>query len=288
MKRELKFIIFDSYPKESREQFDHVGMCLAGKLYANMLVKYLPESKYEIVYSSDAGVQMPDNADLATCDGVLWPGCNLTVYHEHDERVTKILDLVRRAYKVGVPQFGSCWGMQIAVYAAGGKVAPNPKGREMGVARKIHLTEEGRSHPMYDGKIAVFDGFISHDDEITELPAGGKWLASNDFSRVQAVAVEHENGIFWATQYHPEYDLHELARLIVARAERLTKAGFFKNQNDLDRYVEQLETIYNDPSRKDIAWQLAIDEHVLNDSIRQREFVNWLEKIVLPKAASKD
>jgi GMP synthase (glutamine-hydrolysing) len=178
--------------------------------------------------------------------------------------------------------------MQIAVYAAGGKVAPNPKGREMGVARKIHLTEEGRSHPMYDGKIAVFDGFISHDDEITELPAGGKWLASNDFSRVQAVAVEHENGIFWATQYHPEYDLHELARLIVARAERLTKAGFFKNQNDLDRYVEQLETIYNDPSRKDIAWQLAIDEHVLNDSIRQREFVNWLEKIVLPKAASKD
>jgi GMP synthase (glutamine-hydrolysing) len=287
MKKELKFIIIDAYPKESREQFEHVGMCTAGKLYANMLLKYLPEAKYEIVFSSEPGVSLPGEAELAKYAGVLWPGCNLTVYHEQDERVSKILDMVKRAYKIGVPQFGSCWGAQIAVYAAGGKVAPNPKGREMGLARKIHLTDDGRNHPMYDGKAVVFDGYISHDDEITELPAGGKWLASNEFSRVQAVAVEHENGVFWATQYHPEYDLHELARLIVARSARLIHAGFFKDQQDMDRYVEQLETIHSEPGRKDLCWQLAIDEQVLDDSIRQREFINWLEKIVLPKAALK-
>lgn len=281
MKTEPKFVIVDGYPKESREQFEQVGMTIAGKLYVNMLLKYLPEAKCEIFYSSDAGVRLPDEKELKGYAGVLWPGCNLTVYHEQDERVRKILDLVKRAYRVGVPQFGTCWGAQIAVYAAGGKVAPNPKGREMGLARKVYLTEEGRRHPMYDGKSLVFDGFISHDDEITELPAGGKWLASNEFSRVQAVAVEHEQGAFWATQYHPEYDLHEVARLIVARAERLIRAGFFREQQDLDRYVDQLETIFRDPSRKDLRWQLAIDEQVLDDTIRQREFVNWLEKLVL-------
>jgi len=281
MKTEPKFVIVDGYPKESREQFEQVGMTIAGKLYVNMLLKYLPEAKCEIFYSSDAGVRLPDEKELKGYAGVLWPGCNLTVYHEQDERVRKILDLVKRAYRVGVPQFGTCWGAQIAVYAAGGKVAPNPKGREMGLARKVYLTEEGRRHPMYDGKSLVFDGFISHDDEITELPAGGKWLASNEFSRVQAVAVEYEQGAFWATQYHPEYDLHEVARLIVARAERLIRAGFFREQQDLDRYVDQLETIFRDPSRKDLRWQLAIDEQVLDDTIRQREFVNWLEKLVL-------
>jgi GMP synthase (glutamine-hydrolysing) len=248
-----------------------------------MVRKYLPEAKCEIVYSSDPGVVLPGEAEIAKYAGVLWPGCNLTVYHQQDERVTKILDMVKAAYKVGVPQFGSCWGAQIAVYAAGGKVAANPKGREMGLARKIYLTDDGRNHPMYDGKAMVFDGYISHDDEITEMPAGGKWLAGNEFSRVQAVAVEHEQGVFWATQYHPEYDLHDLARLIVARAERLIRAGFFKDQQDVDRYVEQLETIYSDPSRRDLRWQLAVDEHVLDDSIRQREFINWLEKIVIPK-----
>src|SRR6266403_1796200 len=60
-----------------------------------------------------------------------------------------------------VPSFGSCWAAQMAVVAAGGMVRANPRGREMGIARKIALTPEGRGHPLYAGKGAVFDAFIS-------------------------------------------------------------------------------------------------------------------------------
>ena len=202
----LRLLIIDGYPEPNRKQFESLGMTLAGKLYAKLLLQHLPNARYDIIYSSDSGNHLPDEKGLEKYDGILWPGCNLTVYHDHDERVTKMVDLVKRGYEVGVPQFGSCWAAQIAIYAIGGKVAVNPKGREMGVARKIHLTEEGVNHPMYEGKPLVFDGFISHDDEIVELPLGAKWLASNDFTNIQAVAVEHKNGIFWATQYHPEYN----------------------------------------------------------------------------------
>ena len=52
--------------------------------------------------------------------------------------------------------------MQMAAVAAGGEVRKNPHGREMGFARKLRLTAEGRVHPMYEGKPDVFDGFISH------------------------------------------------------------------------------------------------------------------------------
>jgi GMP synthase (glutamine-hydrolysing) len=284
MARQFKFIIVDGYPIESREQFEQVGMKLAAYLYRDLLLKYLPQAKYDVFFSSDPGVDLPTEKALSQYDGILWPGCNLTVYHENDERVTKILDLVQSAYKIGVPQFGSCWGAQIAVYAAGGKVAPNPKGREMGVARKIYLTEEGKKHPMFAGKSGVFDGYISHDDEITELPPGAKWLAGNDFSKVQAVAVEHQKGVFWATQYHPEYDLHQVARLIVAREDRLLKYGFFKSKADVASYVERLEAVHADPQRKDLRWQLAIDDDLMDDSIRHREFINWLEKVVLPQS----
>lgn len=62
------------------------------------------------------------------------------------------MKLSRDAYEIGLPQFGSCWAAQIAVYAAGGKVAANPKGREMGIARKIYLTDAGRIHPLMEGK----------------------------------------------------------------------------------------------------------------------------------------
>ena len=58
----------------------------------------------------------------------------------------------------------------MAVVAAGGTVRANPRGREMGIARKIALTPEGRGHPLYAGKGSVFDAFISHVDEITHLP----------------------------------------------------------------------------------------------------------------------
>ena len=139
--------------------------------------------------------------DLKKYDAILWPGCNLTVYHDHDENVTKLVDLARDGFKVGLEQFGSCWAAQLAVYVAGGEVKPNPKGREMGVARKISLTDEGKKHPMYDGKTAVFDGFISHDDIITKLPEGSKNLASNDFTEVQAVEVVYENDEFFHKFY---------------------------------------------------------------------------------------
>lgn len=273
----MKFVIVDGYPKESRDQFDRVGMTLAGVLYKNMLQKYLPDGQCDIFYSSDPGVDLPGESELKNYDGVLWPGCNLTVYHTHDERVTKILDLVDRAYSAGLPQFGSCWAAQIAVYVAGGKVEANPKGREMGIARKIRLTDAGRNHPMYAGKPVVFEGFISHDDEITALPPGAEHLAGNGFSNVQAVAVKYKNGSFWATQYHPEYDLHEMARLIVAREEKLIKYGFFNSAEDVAKYVADLEALFAEPSRKDLRWKYAIDDDVLDDGVRQREFINWLK-----------
>ncbi len=284
MSNKLKFLIIDGYPKVSRDQFEEVGMTPAGKLYAQLLLKHLPEAEYNIVYTSEPGVTPSDIEGLKEYTAILWPGCNLTVYHDHDERVTKMVNLCKNGFEMGLEQFGSCWAAQLAVYVAGGEVKPNPKGREMGVARKMFLTEAGKKHPMYQGKTEVFDGFISHDDMITKLPEGTTCLASNDFTEVQAVEVIYENGVFWSTQYHPEYNLYELARLIIAREEKLTREGYFNSHEDMMDFVEDLETIYKDPSHKDLRWKLAIDDDLLSDDIRELEFANWLKNRVISNA----
>ena len=54
-----------------------------------------------------------------------------------------------RTFETGVSSFGSCWGLQIAAVACGGKVELNPNGREVGVGRKVMLSGEGRDHPMF-------------------------------------------------------------------------------------------------------------------------------------------
>lgn len=285
MSKRLRFFILDGYPQESRDQFNEVGMRLAGVLYEDLVHDYLPDAECDIWYSSGPDAPPPpDVAALSQYDGVIWPGCNLTVYHTQDPRVTVQLDLARRAYALGVPQFGSCWGIQVAVVAAGGEVAAHPKGREMGVARYIQVSDAGKTHPMFRGKPPVFCHFVSHDDHVVRLPDCAVRLAGNYHSEVQAVAVTYQKGVFWATQYHPEYNLHEVARLIVAREPKLLSQHFFRDHDDLTQYVERLETLHADPDRKDIRWQLGIDDDIVSHEIRTCEFRNWLDAIVLPKA----
>lgn len=272
-----RFLIIDGYPKQSREEFDSSGMMYAGKLYAKMLLTYLPDADYDILYSSDPGAPVPTTAALTGYVGVLWPGCNLTVYRTDDPRVQVMITICERAFEVGLPQFGTCWGIQLPAFVAGGEVKANPKGREMGIGRNIRLTPEGERHPMMRGKPLVYSHFVSHDDEVTRLPEGAILIAGNDFSHVQAAEIRHRNGVFWGLQYHPEYDLHQMARLMVAREAKLTELGFFKNHDDFTAYVTRLETLHADPSRKDLRWQLGIDDHILDPGIRQREFINWVE-----------
>jgi len=283
MANTLRFLIVDGYAKKSRDELEASGMKLAWRLYADLLQAHLPDAEFDVLLPSDPGSELPTGANLESYGGVLWTGCNLTIYDAKDKRVSRQITLAREAYEKGVPSTGSCWGVQMAAVAAGGEVKANPRGREMGLARKIHLTPEGRAHPYYTDKPSAFDGFISHVDEVVTVPPGGQVLATNDFTGVQALAITHGKGSFWATQYHPEYDLHEMARLIVAREPKLMRESFFRDRSELDTLVARMERLFAEPDRKDLRWQLAIDDDVLDDGIRQREFANWVNGLVLPR-----
>jgi GMP synthase (glutamine-hydrolysing) len=130
----------------------------------------------------------------------------------------------------------------------------------------------------------VFDGFISHLDEVTRLPAGATLLATNDHTHVQALEVRYKNGVYWATQYHPEYDLNQMTRLIVARGENLIKEGFFADRAALEHRIGRMEALARDPSRKDLRWDLDLGDDILDDDVRQLELRNWFNTLVIPSA----
>ena len=283
MSKGPKYLVIDGYTKEGRDQLVGGGASMAVDLYVDMLTKCSPSgAEFDRLFPADDGAVFPDDKELVEYDGIAWTGCSLCLNDTHLPEVSQQIDLTRRAFEAGVPSFGSCWAAQIAVVAAGGQVQPNPNGREMGIARKIELTPEGRAHPMYEGKGNVFNAFTSHDDEITQLPPGAVILSRNAWTKVQSVAVTHKGGTFWGLQYHPEYDLHELARLTFCRIPKLIRHGFFRDEASANAYVDDLEALHEDPERKDIAWRLGIDADVMNEDVRLCEVRNWVKHQVLP------
>jgi GMP synthase (glutamine-hydrolysing) len=278
----LSFLIIDGYSKQSRDDLEKAGMKYAWELYSLMLKKFLPNADFDVLLPSDSGIDMPSNSELEKYSGIIWTGCNLCIMDTDNPSVSNQIELAKRAYEIGIASWGSCWGIQMAVVAAGGEVVENPKGREMGIARKIRLADAAINHPMYEGKPAVFDAYISHDDMVSKIPSGATMLAGNDFTYYQALEVKYKKGTFWATQYHPEYDLHEMASLMIAREEKLTNIGFFHGSHDFSDYVKKLDELYCAPDKKNLRWQLAIDDDVLDDDIRQCEFKNWINNLVLP------
>jgi len=275
------FLVIDGYSREGREGLEAGGATTAGQLYRKMLQHCSPGCHVDIVYPADPGVSLPCGAALGSYDGLAWTGSSLTIWKE-DPAVTPQIELMKAAYDEKVPSFGSCWAAQIGVVAAGGRCVAHPDGREMGFARKISLTDAGRAHPLYAGKPSVFDAFISHDDEVTHLPPGAVCLAANNYTSVQAVAITHKGGTMWAVQYHPEYDLHEMARLMYCRTEKLISLGFFKDYEDAQAYIDKLEALHENPERKDLSWQLGVDADVMNEDVRHVEVRNWIEQLVIP------
>jgi GMP synthase (glutamine-hydrolysing) len=278
----LAIAILNCYPRASRENFDRSDVGHPHDLYADFLRRYAPQASIDLLFIADADTTLPSGTNLQDYDAYIWTGSDLTIYHHDDPRVIRQIELAQAIFRAGVPCYGSCWGVQMAAVAAGGEVQKNPKGREWGLARGIRPTEAGRRSLLLAGKPDRYDGFIMHLDEVTHLPEGATLLATNEHTHVQALEVRHENGVFWATQYHPEYNLYEMARLIAARAKPLIGEGFFETTEEVQAYADKMRTLHQQPDSEALRQELRVGDDILDAEIREQELRNWIDHLVLP------
>ncbi|CAG0965745.1 GMP synthase (glutamine-hydrolysing) [Anaerolineae bacterium] len=278
----LAICVINGYPTANRQVLADAGVSQAHDLYVDFVKQYTPNAKIDIFYIADLDQNLPSGTNLNSYDAYIWTGSNLTIFHHDDARVTRQIEFCRAIYNVGKPQYGSCWGVQMAATAAGGEVQKNPKGREWSIARDIQLTDAGKHCKLYVGKPSKFDGFIMHLDHVTRIPEGGTLLATNAHTQVQALEVKHDKGTFWATQYHPEYNLYEMARLLIARKQPITDEGFFKSTDQVEQLAAKMLELYKHPESKDLRAELKIGDDILGTQIRQQELRNWVDYLVLP------
>ena len=284
--RSPRLLVIEGNVPASLAEHVAVGGVPAHQGYSNLLRELLPGAIVDTAHPGDPAATLPDGESLEGYDGIAITGSSLHVY-EGGPEVTRQIDLVRAAMATGTPLFGSCWGLQVITAAAGGVVRKNPNGREIGFGRGIRLTEAGRKHPMYVGKLDVFNAPTVHLDEVETLPPGATVLATNAVSSVQSVELRTNGSVAWAVQYHPEYPLREVAAIVRRIGPRLIEEGFFKDIADIKIFSDDLDTLDRDPDCKRLSWRHGISKNVLDKKLRTSEVANWIEFQVLPKRVKR-
>ncbi len=279
----LKILIVEGNVKELRDKAVNMGLLPQSDLFRNILGSLADDLICTLVYPTDEDAVLPRPGELTAFDGMVWTGSALNIY-DRGPAIDRQIELMKRGFGKKTRIFGSCWGLQVAVVAAGGEVAANAKGREIGIARDIRITEEGLSHPLYSGKPPVFDAVTIHLDHVVRCPAGSRVLSGNDMSQVQAIEIKCGESLFWGVQYHPEFDLEYVAGLIRRYGKALIDEGIREDDADVEGWAADLVAAQHGEDGNDLSRQYCLGNDVLDPRCRLLELSNWLSYLRREKA----
>lgn len=270
---DMKLLVADVYSSNGRAGIVGRGGSTAGDMFRRSVHLHRPGAEITVMAFDVTDPDVP--APLESFDGIIWSGSNLTI-HRRNPLIDAQIDMVRAAFDRAIPQFGVCYGIQLATVAAGGVVEAAPRGAEIGWARDVTLTGAGRVHAMYEGKAERFDALCWHNDAVRTLPEGATLLADNAHSPVQAAILRRGPGEFWATQYHLEFDAGEITRLVGGFKSSLVEAGSIA-EAEADALIEEMRAMITFESDPSAAPESA--RAVADPAIRTAELGNWLDRV---------
>lgn len=274
MTRTLRLLVAEGNTSQARSRMAAAAGETPGEGYANALRSIVPDARIDLCFPADEDPKLP--APLESYDGIAITGSALNIYKAEPASLRQI-EFAREIFARHLPFFGSCWGLQVAVVAAGGEVGRNPKGREVVIARKVMLNDVGRAHPLHRGRDIAFDAPAIHGDEVVRLPPDATVTAWNALSQVQAAEIRHNGGVFWGVQYHPEFSLRDLAFILRRYGQTLVDEGFFAELASLETFAADLNALASDQRRTDIAWRLGLGADILQPELRLCEIANWID-----------
>ena len=259
-----KILVVEGNLKEENQSFSEAGIQTHTESLKHSLSYFTDQLNIDVVNpSSDENIS--ENIDtLESYDGLIWGGSSLNIYNNTPEIIRQI-EFMRECQKKIKKVLAICWGMQVAVTAAGGEVKKGEKGSHRGIARDIEINENSLNHPLYKNKNKKFNTPAFNFDEVVTLPENSTLLASNPINNVQGLNFKIGNCDVWGLQYHPEITYNKMINLIIFRKDRLIERGAFKNQNHIDDHIKNIE----------------IENKKLDKLSRMRELENWLDYLNL-------
>ena len=255
----LRLLIVEGNTKKENFNFSEAGCVPQSENFRQHIKKLEPNCEVDIVEPGDDSSISKIFSSLKKYEGVILTGSTLRI-NDHSNEVKKHIEFAKTCFKHEKKIFAACWGLQVAVTAAGGKCRVAPSGPHVGIAYDIELTDEGKKHKLYSSKPHKFTTPAFNYDEVEIPPNNAVLLSSNKINKFEALHFTVGNSEIWGLQYHPEIPYDYMIKLIKHRSKKLINNKTFKNETEINQHISLIEKA----------------KAQLKDDIRLLELKNWL------------
>ena len=168
-------------------QHDTIAVIDFGGQYAHLIANRVRRlNVYSEIYPASVKVE-----DLAHVKGIILSGGPQSVHEENGLKCDPGI------FELGVPVLGICYGHQVMTHLLGGTVESGEV-KEYGKAT-LDITES--ENPLFQGCNKQEQVWMSHFDEVTNLPAGARIIGSSEDCKYAAIDFDNNR---WGIQFHVE------------------------------------------------------------------------------------
>ena len=255
-------LIVEGNLKEENLSFSRAGIQTHTESLIDSIKHFTNDITFDVVNpSSDKNLDLV-NKKLQNYDGLIWGGSSLNIYNNSPE-IKRQIEFMKECQKKVKNILAICWGMQVAVTAAGGEVR-KAENSHIGIANEITLSDNGLKHPLYKNKHNKFNSPAFNFDEVVSLPDNAICLASNKINKIQSLYFHVGDTKIWGLQYHPEITYEKMISLIEFRKDKLIKnRKVFINEEQIKNHISFIKS----------------EISVSKKSQRMIELKNWLDNI---------
>jgi len=239
--RDLNILVCEGNTPEEGKIFQDVGIPTHTESLKESLSYYNKNLKIDVL---NPCLKLDLNkivSKLKKYDGLIWGGSSLNIYNDTLE-IRRQISFMKECFKNIKKILAICWGMQVAVTAAGGEVKKGINGSHIGIANDIELTNDGLNNLLYKDKKNKFNTPAFNFDEVVTVPAGASHLASNKINKIQGLNFKTDVSEIWGLQYHPEITYQKMVNIIKFRKNALIeKKNRFKNEEEINNHINFIE-----------------------------------------------
>jgi len=259
--KNINLLVVEGNIKKENDNFRNYGIQTHVESLKNSLEYYSKDLNIDVFNPCSEKSFEKILPNIKKYDGLIWGGSSLNIYNDCIE-IRRQIAFMKECFKKIKKILTICWGMQVAVTAAGGEVKKSKNGAHIGIASDIEINENGLNHPLYLSKNKKFNSPAFNFDEVVSLPKDAVHLASNKINKIQSIHFKSGVSDVWGLQYHPEITYHKMITLIKFRKDRLINdRKCFKDEKEIQNHINFIEQ------------EIKISK---KDS-RMLELKNWLE-----------